>query len=51
MIENLGQEPYIAHKLDSLMESTGFNVLHFENKDIYLGKKAAKFSQKQERQF
>lgn len=37
MIENLGQESYIAHKLDALMQSVNFKVLHFENKDIYLG--------------
>lgn len=31
------QEPYISHKLQSLMESEKFKVLHYENKDIYLG--------------
>lgn len=38
MIETVGQESYIAHKLDALMNSANLNVLHFENKDVYLGK-------------
>lgn len=38
MIEAVGQESYIAHKLDTLMQSVNLSVLHFENKDVYLGK-------------
>jgi hypothetical protein len=37
MIDTVGQESYIAYKLESLMKSENFNVLHFENKDVYLG--------------
>lgn len=37
MIEAVGQESYIAHKLDTLMQSVNLSVLHFENKDVYLG--------------
>lgn len=37
MIDAVGQESYIAHKLDTLMQSVNLSVLHFENKDVYLG--------------
>lgn len=38
VIEGRGQEPYIAFKLQSLLESQNFRVNHYENKDVYLGK-------------
>ncbi|KAI9472276.1 MAG: S-adenosyl-L-methionine-dependent methyltransferase [Benjaminiella poitrasii] len=38
VIDKRGQEPYIVHKMRSLLESQHFHVCHFENKDIYLGK-------------
>lgn len=38
MIETLGQEPYIAYKLESLMKEQTINVCHYENIDVYLGK-------------
>ena len=37
MIDTVGQESYIAYKLDSLMKEANLDVLHFENKDVYLG--------------
>lgn len=37
VIESRGQEPYIAFKLQSLLENQQFKVHHYENKDVYLG--------------
>ncbi|KAI8638062.1 S-adenosyl-L-methionine-dependent methyltransferase [Parasitella parasitica] len=38
VIEGRGQEPYIAFKLQSLLESQMFQLEHYENKDVFLGK-------------
>lgn len=38
VIESRGQEPYIAFKLQSLLENQQLKVHHYENKDVFLGK-------------
>ncbi|GAA5806837.1 hypothetical protein MFLAVUS_000185 [Mucor flavus] len=37
-IESIGQDPYIAFKLDQLVKEQNLELVHFENKDVYLGK-------------
>lgn len=37
VIEKLGQDPYVAYKLDSLMTQQNIKVCHFDNIDIHLG--------------
>ncbi|KAI9354023.1 S-adenosyl-L-methionine-dependent methyltransferase [Pilaira anomala] len=37
-IESIGQEPYIAYKMGDLMKEHELEVIHYENKDVYLGK-------------
>lgn len=37
MIENRGQDPFIASKLDSLLETSDFSIIHCEDKSVNLG--------------
>lgn len=41
-IESIGQDPYIAFKLDQLVKEQNLELVHFENKDVYLGKNLEK---------
>lgn len=41
-IESIGQDPYIAFKLDQLVKEQNLELVHFENKDVYLGKNLKK---------
>jgi hypothetical protein len=38
IISKRGQEPYVAFKLNSLMQNAMFDLTYFENKDVFLGK-------------
>lgn len=38
MIETLGQDPYVAFKMESLMADQDVEVCHYENIDVFLGK-------------
>ncbi|KAG2204030.1 hypothetical protein INT47_007024 [Mucor saturninus] len=38
MIETLGQDPYVAFKMKTLMEQQEVEVCHYENIDVFLGK-------------
>ena len=32
------QEPFVSQKMDKIMAPCNFNILHYELKDIFLGK-------------
>lgn len=38
MMLSRDQDPYISHKLDKVMRDAKFEIIHFERKDIYLGR-------------
>ncbi|KAI8971359.1 S-adenosyl-L-methionine-dependent methyltransferase [Pilobolus umbonatus] len=37
MIDDRGQDPFIGSKLSTLLEAMDFNIIHYENKGVYLG--------------
>ncbi|KAI9275558.1 S-adenosyl-L-methionine-dependent methyltransferase [Phascolomyces articulosus] len=38
MMYERNQEPFVSQKMDKIMANVNYNVLHYELKDIYLGK-------------